>query len=47
MDLQKIEAIKKSFSDEQRKIWDFMLADTAKLEAEWKFCRKMYDDRSC
>lgn len=44
MDLQKIEAIKKSFSDQQARIWQILLGDTAKLEAEWKLCRRMYDD---
>lgn len=44
MELQKIEAIKKSFSDQQARIWQILLGDTAKLEAEWKLCRRMYDD---
>lgn len=44
MDLQKIEAIKKSFSDQQARIWQILLGDTAKLEAEWKLCRRRYDD---
>lgn len=25
-------------------MWQILLGDTAKLEAEWKLCRKMYDD---
>lgn len=44
MDLQKIEAIKKSFSDDQKRIYEILLGDTSKLEAEWKLCRRMYDD---
>jgi hypothetical protein len=44
MGLQKIEAIKKSFSDQQARIWQILLGDMAKLEAEWKLCRRMYDD---
>lgn len=44
MDLQKIEAIKKSFSDDQKRIYEILLGDTSKLDAEWKLCRRMYDD---
>lgn len=44
MDLQKIEAIKKSFSDNQKRIYEILLGDTSKLDAEWKLCRRMYDD---
>ena len=44
MDAQKIEAIKKSFSDEQKKVYDLLMGDMSKLEAEWKMCRKVYND---
>lgn len=44
MDLQKIEAIKKSFSEDQKRVWELLLGDTKKLEAEWKSCRRVYDD---
>jgi hypothetical protein len=44
MDLQKIEAIKKSFSEDQKRVWELLLSDTKKLEAEWKSCRRVYDD---
>jgi hypothetical protein len=44
MDLQKIEAIKKSFSDDQKRIYEILLGDISKLDAEWKLCRRMYDD---
>ena len=44
MDLQKIEAIKKSFSEEQSQVWQLLLGDVKKLESEWKLCRTVYDN---
>jgi hypothetical protein len=43
MDVKDIEKIKKSFTDEQRAIYDVMLGDMGKLKSEWMLCRHMYD----
>lgn len=39
---EKLESIKKSFTDEQRAIYDEMLGNTDKLKAEWFLCNRMY-----
>lgn len=41
---QDIEAIKKSFTEEQKAIYDSMFADTGKLKAEWGMSRRIYND---
>lgn len=39
-----IEAIIKSFTPEQQKLYDSMLADEKKLLADWMGCRNMYNE---
>ena len=36
MDINKLDRIRKSFTDEQEKLWSV-------LHAEWSLCRRMYD----
>ena len=43
MDMQKIEKIKASFTDEQYNLYNVLLGDKDKLKAEWMLCRRMYD----
>lgn len=40
--LEKLQSIMKSFTPEQRAIYDEMLSDTVKLKAEWFLCNRMY-----
>ena len=42
MDIEKIEKIKASFTDEQRELYNVLLGDTEKLHREWKLCHDMY-----
>lgn len=42
MDIEKIEKIKESFTDEQRELYNVLLGDTEKLHREWKLCHDMY-----
>lgn len=39
-----IEAIIKSFTPEQQKLYDSMMADEKKLLADWMGCRNMYNE---
>lgn len=39
-----IEAIIKSFTPEQQKLYDSMMADEKKLLADWIGCRNMYNE---
>lgn len=39
-----IEAIKKSFTDEQKAVYDKMFADPNKLKADWSMSRMIYND---
>lgn len=39
-----IEAIIKSFTPEQKKVYDTMMADEKKLFADWTGCRNMYGE---
>lgn len=39
-----IESIKKSFTDEQKAVYDKMFADPAKLKADWNMSRMIYND---
>ena len=39
-----IESIIKSFTPEQKKVYDSMMADEKKLFADWAGCRNMYND---
>ena len=43
MDITKLDRIRKSFTDEQEKLWSVLLGDKEKLHAEWSLCRRMYD----
>ena len=43
MDAKKLEQIKKSFTEEQQKLYDILMGDNEKLHAEWLLCRRMYD----
>jgi len=43
MDSKKLEQIRKSFTEEQQKLYDVLLGDIEKLHAEWLLCRRMYD----
>ena len=42
MDLKKLEAIKKSFTDEQRELYNVLLGDPEKIHHEWILCSTMY-----
>lgn len=39
-----IDAIIKSFTPEQQKLYDSMMADEKKLLADWMGCRNMYNE---
>ena len=42
MDIEKIEKIKASFTDEQMALYKVLLGDTDKLRKEWMLCHDMY-----
>ena len=42
MDMEKIDRIRASFTDEQRELYDVLLGDTEKLRREWRLCHDMY-----
>lgn len=42
MDVKKLEAIKKSFTDEQRELYNVLLGDPEKIHSEWTLCNTMY-----
>ena len=46
MDMEQLERIKKSFTEEQQKVYDVLLGDIEKLHGEWVLCRRMYDSAS-
>ena len=43
MDAKKLEQIRKSFTEEQERLWSVLLGDKEKLRAEWLLCRRMYE----
>jgi hypothetical protein len=44
MNQPKIEDIIRSFTDDQKKLYDTMMGDEKKLFADWSGCRKMHAD---
>jgi len=44
MPTSEIDAIIKSFTPEQKKVYDTMMADEKKLLADWNGCRTMYNE---
>jgi len=44
MQSKEINDIIKSFTPEQKKVYDAMMADENKLFADWSGCRKMYSE---
>lgn len=42
MDIEKLNSIRRSFTDEQQAVYDVLTSDTDKLHQEWLLCRNMY-----